>query len=101
MVAGTFAVRKDGHDSIEIDQLIRRTVSGGITVNGAALNTACISLGFGGVGASGFGRHHGVEGFREFSNHRAVFVRGPQDHADIIFPPYGALAAAAAQAALG
>ncbi len=90
-----------GNDRDEIDRLAHRTVSGGITVNGAALNTACISLGFGGVGASGFGRHHGVEGFREFSNHRAVFVRGAQDHADIIFPPYGAIAEAAAQAALG
>lgn len=90
-----------GQDQSEIDGLIARTVSGGVTVNGAALNTACISLGFGGVGASGFGRHHGVEGFREFSNHRAVFVRGPADHADIIFPPYGASAAAAAEAVLG
>lgn len=33
-------------------------------------------MGFGGSGNSGFGRHHGKEGYLEFSNHRGVFIRG-------------------------
>jgi coniferyl-aldehyde dehydrogenase len=33
-------------------------------------------LAFGGVGMSGMGRHHGEEGFREFSNQRGIVVRG-------------------------
>jgi coniferyl-aldehyde dehydrogenase len=86
------------HNQADIDRLIENTISGGVSVNGASLHTAVISLGFGGVGASGMGRHHGVEGFREFSSPRAMFVRGPEDHAEIIFPPYGEAAALAVAA---
>ena len=86
------------HDQQEIDRIVGATVSGGVSVNGASLNTAVISLGFGGVGASGMGRHHGVEGFREFSNSRSMFVRGEEDHAEIIFPPYGEAAETAVAA---
>jgi coniferyl-aldehyde dehydrogenase len=85
-------------DQSEIDYLIASTTSGGVSVNGAALNTACINLGFGGVGASGMGRHHGIEGFHEFSNKRAMFVRGEEDHIEIIFPPYREAAQAAVAA---
>ena len=86
-------------DQQEIDALIARTRSGGVTVNGASLHSASPNLGFGGIGESGFGRHHGVEGFQEFSNRRAIFVRGPEDATDIIFPPYGPDKAAIAQMA--
>lgn len=86
-------------DQAEIDAVIARTRSGGVTINGAALHSASPNLGFGGVGASGFGRHHGIEGFRGFSNHRAILVRGPVDATDIIFPPYGADKQAAADMA--
>lgn len=86
-------------DQAEIDAAIARTRSGGFSVNGASLHAASPNLGFGGVGESGFGRHHGVEGFKEFSNRRAIFVRGPSDAADIIFPPYGPEKAAIAEAA--
>lgn len=88
-----------GDDQAEIDAVIARTRSGGVTVNGAALHSASPNLGFGGVGASGFGRHHGIEGFRSFSNHRAILIRGPKDATDIIFPPYGPEKQAAADAA--
>ncbi|CCW20080.1 Aldehyde dehydrogenase [Sphingobium indicum BiD32] len=73
----------------EIDAVLERTISGGVTVNGAALNGVCPSLGFGGIGASGMGRHHGIEGFREFSNNRAVYFRSEQDNLASIFPPFG------------
>jgi len=48
---------------------------------------------------SGMGRHHGIEGFREFSNPRGVFVRGTQDLVDAFYPPYGATLAAITDAA--
>ena len=35
------------------------------------------------------GRHHGIEGFREFSNPRGVVVRGTGDLTDAFLPPYG------------
>ena len=57
------------------------------------------SLPFGGIGQSGSGRHHGIEGFREFSNLRGVFVRGEGDLIEAFAPPYGATAQAIVSAA--
>ena len=70
------------------DVLVARTHSGGVAINGCAMQSALPSLGFGGSGASGMGRHHGVDGFREFSNPRGVVVRGEGDLVDAFFPPY-------------
>jgi coniferyl-aldehyde dehydrogenase len=47
------------------------------------------------------GRHHGIEGFREFSNPRGVFIRGQQDLTDTFYPPYGATLEAITNAAFG
>ena len=52
------------------------------------------SLGFGGVGYSGTGRHHGIDGFKEFSNPRGVVFRGEGGMLDAFLPPYGDLAKA-------
>ena len=61
------------------EHVLEQTSSGGACVNICALQGALPSLGFGGVGQSGSGRHHGIEGFREFSNPRGVVVRGIQE----------------------
>ncbi len=66
--------------------VLRQTTSGGACVNICALQGALPSLGFGGIGQSGSGRHHGIEGFREFSNPRGVVVRGTGDLADAFLP---------------
>ncbi len=71
------------------ESVLRQTTSGGACVNICALQGALPSLGFGGIGQSGSGRHHGIEGFREFSNPRGVVVRGTGDLADAFLPPYG------------
>jgi coniferyl-aldehyde dehydrogenase len=81
------------------DEVLRRTTSGGACVNCAAAHGALPSLPFGGIGQSGSGRHHGVEGFREFSNLRGVFVRGEGDMIEAFAPPYGPAAEAIVQAA--
>jgi coniferyl-aldehyde dehydrogenase len=81
------------------DHVLRRTTSGGACVNSAAVHGALPSLPFGGVGQSGSGRHHGVEGFREFSNLRSVFVRGDGDLLEAFAPPYGPTAQAVVDAA--
>jgi coniferyl-aldehyde dehydrogenase len=81
------------------DDVLRRTTSGGACVNTAGAHGALASLPFGGSGQSGSGRHHGVEGFREFSNLRAVFVRGEGDLIEAFAPPYGPAAQAVADAA--
>ena len=77
-----------GQDEAQIDHVLASTSSGGVAVNACALQGALPSLGFGGVGMSGMGRHHGVEGFREFSNPRGVVVRGEGDQIDAFFAPY-------------
>jgi coniferyl-aldehyde dehydrogenase len=81
------------------DDVLRRTTSGGACVNSAAVHGALPSLPFGGIGQSGSGRHHGVEGFREFSNLRGVFVRGEGDLIEAFAPPYGPTAQAVVGAA--
>jgi coniferyl-aldehyde dehydrogenase len=78
-----------GHDDAGVDAVLSRTTSGGACVNACAMQGAVPSLGFGGSGTSGMGRHHGIDGFREFSNPRGVVVRGDQDMIDAFYPPYG------------
>jgi coniferyl-aldehyde dehydrogenase len=86
-------------DEQTADDVLRRTTSGGACVNAAAVHGALPSLPFGGVGQSGWGRHHGLEGFREFSNLRGVFVRGEGDLIEAFMPPYEATAQAVVGAA--
>ncbi len=89
-----------GDDRAVTDAVLDGTMSGGAAVNTCAVQGALPSLAFGGVGMSGMGRHHGLEGFKEFSNPRGIFVRGDGDHIDAFFAPY-AKAGAIADAALG
>ena len=88
-------------DEAVAEEVLNRTTSGGACVNCAAVHGALASLPFGGIGQSGSGRHHGLDGFREFSNLRAVFVRGEGDLIEAFVPPYGATAQAVVDAALG
>ena len=86
-------------DETVADEVLRRTTSGGACVNCAAVHGALPSLPFGGIGQSGSGRHHGIDGFREFSNLRGVFVRGEGDLIEVFAPPYGQTAQAVVDAA--
>lgn len=81
------------------DEVLRRTSSGGACVNVCAVQGALPALGFGGIGHSGSGRHHGIAGFHEFSNPRGVVVRGTGDLADAFLPPYGPSAQAVVDSA--
>jgi coniferyl-aldehyde dehydrogenase len=88
-------------DTAIVEQVLDRTISGGACVNTCAIQGAMPSLGFGGAGHSGNGRHRGVEGFREFSHQRAVVVRGDDDVIHAFFPPYSGLARTIVDIALG
>jgi coniferyl-aldehyde dehydrogenase len=88
-------------DEAVADDVLRRTTSGGACVNTAGAHGALPSLPFGGVGHSGIGRHHGIEGFREFSNLRGVFIRGQGDLIEAFAPPYGPAAQAIVDGAFG
>ncbi len=70
------------------ETVLRRTVSGGAVINACAIQGALPDLPFGVVGHSGIGRHHGREGFQEFSNARGVVTRGRKDELLVFCPPY-------------
>ena len=55
-----------------VSNVLAGTSSGGVTVNGFGTHVSEPQIGFGGVNNSGTGRYHGVWGFREFSNPRAI-----------------------------
>ncbi|ORY81551.1 aldehyde dehydrogenase [Protomyces lactucae-debilis] len=93
-------------DAEEAKRLVNETNSGGCSINSCAMQAALPSMGFGGSGNSGMGRHHGLEGFLEFTNPRGVFTRGPATSQDLIAafgPPFsfGEQVAAGAYAAAG
>lgn len=88
-------------DNAEVTgRVLSETHSGGAAINTCAVQSALPSMGFGGSGMSGMGRHHGIEGYREFSNPRGVIVRGDGDLIDAFYAPY-AKAVAVVDAALG
>ena len=76
-----------GTDVPVIEHILGETVSGGVAVNAAAVQAGLKDLGFGGIGMSGMGRHHGIDGFREFSNQRGFVVRGEGPHFDAFVSP--------------
>ena len=80
-----------GSDSDEREQVLDRTISGGVTVNDVVFHVSMEDLPFGGVGPSGIGSYHGAEGFREFSHARSVFHQTKVDVAGLagLKPPYG------------
>lgn len=69
------------------DKVVKQTLSGGVTINDWGWHVVNAAVPFGGVGASGFGSYHGVEGFRELSNARSVFRRHPAFPTEMFHPP--------------
>jgi len=65
------AIYTFGATASEEAQIAAGTKSGALVSERAVEYAALPGLGFGGVGASGFGRRNGEAGFREFSNPRA------------------------------
>jgi coniferyl-aldehyde dehydrogenase len=75
-----------------VERLRLGTSSGGFCVNSASLQGAQENLGFGGVGNSGMGRHHGIEGFKEFSNPRGCVELAADSNTDPIMSPHDTVA---------
>ena len=61
-------------DEDNVDKVLQRTSSGGVTVNGVFSHYLENRLPFGGVNTSGTGSYHGYFGFKAFSHERAVYV---------------------------
>jgi coniferyl-aldehyde dehydrogenase len=78
-----------GHDSAESKKIRRYTHAGGMVINDWAWHVMQSDLPFGGVGESGMGSYHGVEGFRSLSHGKSVFKEQRLFPIGLFHPPYG------------
>ncbi|MCX7562018.1 coniferyl aldehyde dehydrogenase [Xanthomonadaceae bacterium XH05] len=76
----------------EREALLSRTTSGNVTINNTLMHYAQDDLPFGGVGPSGMGAYHGIEGFRAMSHARGVLIQGRRNIGNLLRPPFGKLA---------
>ena len=81
-----------GDDAAEREAVLAGTTAGGVTINDVIFHVAQEDLPFGGVGPSGMGSYHGVDGFREFSHRKAIYtqIKGDIGPLKMMRPPYGA-----------
>lgn len=78
-----------GRDRDARDEVLARTVSGGVTINDCLFHFAQANQPMGGVGASGTGAYHGEWGFKTFSKLKPVFYRSKFNRLADLYPPYG------------
>ncbi len=78
-----------GADRGRRDEVLRRTVSGGASINETLFHIVVEDLPFGGVGASGIGAYHGEFGFQTFSHRKGVFLQSRLNGARFLRPPFG------------
>ena len=78
-----FGGNKNIHEHIN-----RITSSGSICINDVMLPVLIPNLPFGGVGQSGMGKFHGLEGFKNFSNQKSITFKSNFLDTDIRYPPY-------------
>ena len=77
------------NDAGRRDRVLNETISGGVTVNDTILHIAQENLPFGGIGPSGMGHYHGIEGFKTFSKQKGVFLQSSLNAMSQFNPPYG------------
>ena len=80
-----------GSDDGERRRVLDQTISGGVTLDDVVFHVSMEDLPFGGIGPSGMGSYHGLDGFRTFSHAKAVFKQAKLDVAKLagLKPPYG------------
>lgn len=69
-------------------ELISRIQFGGGCINHCILHLANPGLPFGGVGQSGIGSYHGVNGFERFSHKKSILKAASWIDLPLIYPPY-------------
>lgn len=80
-----------GEDDGEKRNVLDRTISGGVTVNDVVFHVSMEDLPFGGVGPSGMGSYHGLDGFKTFSHAKSVYHQPKINVSKLagLMPPYG------------
>lgn len=79
-----------GNSDAVRDDVLARTVSGGVSVNDTLMHIAHENLPFGGVGDSGWGAYHGEAGFLRFCHQKSVLIQSRLSLGSVFYPPYGA-----------
>lgn len=81
-----------GHDKAGQRRVLDGTTSGNVTINGTIMHIAQDDLPFGGVGASGIGAYHGIEGFRRLSHAKGIYTQGRWNSTTLLRAPFGKMA---------
>lgn len=81
-----------GQQDKDCERILRRTTSGNVGINTTVLHVAQDDLPFGGVGSSGMGAYHGIEGFRTMSHAKGTFVQGRWSLPSMLRAPFGKFA---------
>ncbi|CAN5398692.1 coniferyl aldehyde dehydrogenase [soil metagenome] len=76
------------HDDENKTRVLSRTTSGNVTINGTFSHIAQDDLSFGGVGESGMGAYHGIEGFRTLSHAKGIYEQGIWNGMDLLHAPF-------------
>jgi coniferyl-aldehyde dehydrogenase len=90
-----------GARDADCEKLLTRTTSGNVGINNTMIHVAQDDLPFGGVGPSGMGAYHGIEGFRAMSHAKGVFVQGRWNLPSLVRAPFGKFADLALKITLG
>ncbi|CAI8345824.1 MAG TPA: coniferyl aldehyde dehydrogenase [Rhodobiaceae bacterium] len=81
-----------GKDKAEEERFLTGTTSGGVSINDVMFHMLQKDLPFGGIGPSGMGAYHGIEGFKTFSHAKGIYRqpnRIPFAKLAGFMPPYG------------
>lgn len=77
------------------EEVLRRTSSGGVSINETVMHMTSPEMPFGGVGDSGIGGYHGKFSFDTFSHHKAVMKRSFLVDVPLRYPPFNKISLSA------
>ncbi len=78
-----------GANDADRRKVLDQTTSGNVTINGTIMHVGQDDLPFGGVGASGMGKYHGIEGFRTLSHPKGIYTQGRWNSMRLLYAPFG------------
>ncbi len=81
-----------GPEDADRARLLACTTLGNVGINNTLMHVAQDDLPFGGVGPSGMGAYHGIEGFRAMSHAKGVYAQGRWNLARLLHAHFGRLA---------
>jgi coniferyl-aldehyde dehydrogenase len=77
-----------GPEGTNRQMVLKNTTSGNVTINDTLLHYIQDDLPFGGVGASGMGAYHGVQGFRALSHAKGIFEQAKWNSSGMVRSPF-------------